>query len=96
MEQYFSPSISACKTSYSSQHVINRLIDEWRKALDNNFVVGAVLSGLPKAFDCVPHDLLIAKLTVYGLSEEDLIYILSYLSNRIASDVLELIILKVS
>ena len=94
MEQYFSPSISACKTSYSSQHVINRLIDEWRKALDNNFVVGAVLSGLPKAFDCVPHDLLIAKLT--GLSEEDLIYILSYLSNRIASNVLELIILKVS
>ena len=85
MEQYFSPSISACKTSYSSQlaqHVIIRLIDEWRKALDNNFVVGAVLSGLSKAFDCIPHDLLIAKLTVYGLSEEDLIYILSYLSNR--------------
>ena len=37
---------------------------------------------MSKAFDCIPHDLLIAKLAVYGLSEEALMYILSYLSNR--------------
>ena len=32
--------------------------------------------------DCILHDLLIAKLAAYGLSEEALMYILSYLSNR--------------
>ena len=82
MEKYFSPLISAYRTSYSSQNVIIRLLEEWRTKLDNNFVVGAVLTDLSKAFDCIPHDLLIAKLAAYGLSEEALMYILSYLSNR--------------
>ena len=40
-EHYLSPFISAYRTNYSSQHVIIRLIEEWRKKLDNNFVVGA-------------------------------------------------------
>ena len=53
------------------------------KKLDKNFVVGAVLRGLSKAFDCISHDLSIAKLAAYGVSEEALMYILSYLSNRI-------------
>ena len=82
MEEYFSPLISAYRTNYSSQHVIIRLLEEWRKKLDDNFVVGAVLTDLSKAFDCILHDLLIAKLAAYGLSEEALMYILSYLSNR--------------
>ena len=82
MEEYFSPFISVYKTNYSSQHVIIRLLEEWGKKLDDNFVVGAVLTNFSKAFDCIPHDLLIAKLAAYGLSEEALMYILSYLSNR--------------
>ena len=49
--------------------------EEWRK-LDDNFVVGAVLTDFSKAFGCIPHDLLIAKLAAYGLSEEALMYIL--------------------
>ena len=49
--------------------------EEWRK-LDDNFVVGAVLTDFSKTFDCIPHDLLIAKLAAYGLSEEALMYIL--------------------
>ena len=37
---------------------------------------------MSKAFDCIPHDLLIAKLAAYSLSEEALMHILSYLSNH--------------
>ena len=44
MEQYFSPLISAYRKNYSSQHVITLLLEEWRKKLDDNFVVGAVLN----------------------------------------------------
>ena len=51
------------------------------KEVNNNFVVGAVLANLSKAFNCIPHDLLIVKLAAYDLSEETLMYILSYLSS---------------
>ena len=44
MEEYFSPFMSAYRTNYISQHVIIRLLEEWRKKLDDNFVVGAVLN----------------------------------------------------
>ena len=52
------------------------------KKLYSTFVVGAVLIDLSKAFDFIPHDILIAKLYPYGLSEEVLMHILSYHSNR--------------
>ena len=37
---------------------------------------------LSKAFDCLPHDLLLLKLKTYGLSESALKLFESYLSNR--------------
>ena len=58
MEKYFSPLISAYRKNYSTQHVILRLIEEWRLNLDQNNVIGAVLTDLSKAFDCINHDLI--------------------------------------
>ena len=59
-----------------------RLLEEWRENLDKNYVVGGVLMDLSKAFDCSPHDLLLAKLAAYGVDENLLCYIYSYLLNR--------------
>ena len=47
-----------------------------------NFVVGAVLMYLSKPFDCISHDLLIAKLAAYEFEEKTLLFIYSYLENR--------------
>ena len=40
------------------------------------------MTDLSKAFDCVSHELLIAKLEAYGFDEKSLKLIYNYLSNR--------------
>jgi len=77
-----SDKISAYRKGYSSQHVLLKLTEEWRKHLDRNQIVGAVLMDLSKAFDCIPHDLLIAKLSAYGFDKNTLKFFLSYLKGR--------------
>ena len=59
-----------------------RLLEEWKKHLSNNEVAGGVLMDLSKAFDRIPHDLLIAKFSAYGLDKTALKYIYSYLKKR--------------
>ena len=54
----------------------------WHKCLDENKIVGAALMNQSKAFDCLPHDLLVAKLEAYGLDTKTLKLMLSYLSGR--------------
>ena len=77
-----SPYLSAYRTNYSTQHVLVRLLEEWREKIDDNFLVGGILMDLSKAFDCIPHDLLLAKLAAYGVHRSTLKYIFSYLTNR--------------
>ena len=82
MNTLFSPFISAYRESYNTQHVLIRLIEVWRKNLDNNYFTKAVLMGLSKAFNCIPHDLVIAKLAAYGFDKNMICYIYSYLKSR--------------
>ena len=82
LDKYFSPFTSAYRKSYSTQQVLIRLLEEWREKLDKNFIVGAVLMDLSKAFDWIPHDLIIAKLAAYGFETETLRLIYSYLKGR--------------
>ena len=79
LENIFSSFLSAYRENYSTQHVLIRLVEEWKKHLDNNEVVGGVSMDLSKAFDCIPQDLLIAKLSAYRVDKIALKYIYSYL-----------------
>ena len=79
LDKALSVFIAAYRKSYSTQHVLIRLVEDWRSKLDTDHIVGAVLMDLSKAFDCIPHDLLIAKLSAYGFDENSLVYIYSYL-----------------
>ena len=77
-----SDKLSAYRRNYSTQHVLLRLIENGRHCLDENKVVGAVLMDLSKAFDCLSHELLIAKLEAYGFNEKTIKLVYSYLTNR--------------
>ena len=50
--------------------------------VDNGGAFGALLTDLSKAFDCIPHDLIIAKLEAYGFQIDALRLVYDYLSNR--------------
>ena len=52
----------AYRKGYSANHALIRLIENWKTSLDKNLFTGAALMELSKAFYCIPHDLLIAKL----------------------------------
>ena len=81
-ETILSNFISGYKKSYSSNHVLLRLIENWKSSRDNKNLVDTVLMDLTKAFDCIPHDLLAAKLHAYSLSEDAVTFVHSYLKRR--------------
>ena len=82
IDSMMSSFLSAYRSRYSTQHVLLRLIEQWRACLDDNKVVGGILMDLSKAFDCLPRDLLIAKLEAYELGRNSLLLLLSYLKDR--------------
>ena len=57
-------------------------VTKWKTSIDRGKVFGALLAGLSKAFDCLNHDLLIAKLNAYGLSLPALRLIHDYLLSK--------------
>ena len=54
-----------------------------KQALDEGENVGLILLDLSKAFDCLPHRLLLCKLNAYGVSYEACSLIKSYLCQRL-------------
>ena len=61
------------RRGYNAQHCLITLIEKCRKSVDNGGTFGALLTDLWKTFDCLPHELLIAKLDTYGFDESSLL-----------------------
>ena len=70
------------RKGFSTQHCLLAMIEKLRKSLDSGGSSAALLTDLSKAFDCLPHDLLIAKLHAYGIKKGSLKLLFSYLKNR--------------
>ena len=82
MKDKFSPLLCGFRKHYNTQHALIRLIERFKHCLDYSGVIAGVLMDLSKAYDCIPHDLLIAKLHAYGISMQSLKLLYSYLTNR--------------
>ena len=88
VENKISQYLCGFRKGYNTQHALLRLVDKLNKNLDNNKKIGILMMDLSKAFDCISHDLLIAKLNAYGFSKCSLKLIYSYLKERKKGSVL--------
>ena len=74
--------ICAFRKGHGCQTTLLRLLEDWKSALDKNCYVAAILMDLSKAFDCLPHDILLSKLTAYGLSSQSIKLLENYLTGN--------------
>ena len=86
MNKYFDPILSKYqfrfRKGYSAWQCLLTMSEKWRASLDHNGTCEALLTDLSKAFDCLPHDLLIAKLHACSCDLPSLKLRNSYLDNR--------------
>ena len=81
-ENFLSPYLFGYRKGHSTQQCLLVMTEMWKKALDEKKVAGGILTDLSKAFDCLSHDLLIAKLEAYSFDKTALKFIYDYLKNR--------------
>jgi hypothetical protein len=79
-ENIFHDYLCAFRKGHGWQTTLLRLLEDWKVALDKN--VAAILMDLSKAFDCLPHDILLCKLSAYGLSPNSVKLLQNYLTGR--------------
>ena len=58
--------LCAFRKKYSCQSLLIKIVDESKTAINNKYSTGSVFMDLSKAFDCLPHGLMIAKYHAYG------------------------------
>ena len=68
--KFLSPLLCAFRTGYSTQYALINLFQKCQKSLEaSEGIVRTWLMNLSKSYDCVTHDLIIAKLEAYGVGE---------------------------
>ena len=81
INDYMDPELSkflcGFRKGFSAQHCLIMLLEKWKRSVDR-----VLLTDLSKAFDCLNHDLLIAKLHAYGFDNNSLSLIHNYLTSR--------------
>ena len=86
MSQFFDKIFSkyqcGFRKGFSTQQCLLAMLEKWKRSIDNGKSFGALLRDLSKAFGCLDHELLIAKLNAYGFHLSALKLIHDYLSNR--------------
>ena len=82
LNNYLNDLLCAFCAFHSTQYVLTRLIQTLKIGLDNSGLVGTILMDLSKAYDCLPCDLLIAKVEAYGLDKPSLNLVNGYLRLR--------------
>ena len=82
LNNYLYDLLCGFRKAHSTQYVLTRLITSLRKGIDNSGLVGTILMSLSKAYNFLPHDLLIVKLETYGIDKPSINLVNGYLRFR--------------
>ena len=82
MINFFQNSNAVFEKGFNAQYCLITIIEKWRRSVDGGGQAGALLTDLSKVFDCIDHELLIAKLYAYSFDKNSLYFINSYLKGR--------------
>ena len=82
IDKYLSPYLFAYRKGYSTEQCLTVMLELWKKAIDSKGTAGGILTDLSKAFDCLNHNLLLAKMVAYGFDKNALSYIQNYVKVR--------------
>ena len=70
------------RRGFSAQNCLQEMLEKWKSAVDKGKAFGVLLTDLSKAFDCLSHELIIAKLNAYEFSLSALKLKQSYLYEK--------------
>ena len=79
-ENIFSKYQTDFRKAFNPQSCLVAMIEKFKKSLDQKGEYAALLMDLSKAFDCLPHDLIIVKLHTYRFEKASLRLLHSYLT----------------
>ena len=82
MDKFLNKLLCGFRKAHSTQNALFKLLQPGQEELDDSGLVGTILMDLSKAYDCLPHDHIIAKFEAYGLSKSSLSLLLDYLISR--------------
>ena len=81
-ESFLNNILYGFRKAHSTQHALFKLLQPWQQFLDNGGFTGTILVDLSKTYDCISHNLLIAKLECFGVDKASLRLLLAYLTCR--------------
>ena len=81
-EDVYHNNVFACRDYHGCDTAILSLTEQFKKELDNHKVISLVSMDLSKAYDTLPHDLIVKKLEDYGGHSKVINLVTNYLSDR--------------
>ena len=82
VDAFLVPELCGFRKGFNTQLALLTPMDTCKESLDRKEVAGAVLMDLSKAFDCIEHELVIAKLNACGYTKKTQSMIYNYISGR--------------
>ena len=79
---FITPDQSVYLNGHSTQTSLHRVIEDWLENIKENQITGVCLLDISKCFDTISHSILLQKLSMYWIKQQELKWFSSYLDRR--------------